>query len=507
MHPYRDAHSLPEAARRLWLGQQWVWALPVVMALLVRELPFAMVEKGAGAMVALAVLAVAYLHPGGALVTLAVFLPLQTLAFPWLWSSGAPAELLRPASSIKEILLLGVAGAALAERHRTGRRADAIDRVALLYLGLVTLYLLLPRLFSSIAPTELDIRLLGWRLNAGFVVAFLAARHAPIHPRTTRRLQQALVAVAALATVVAVWEKLDHAGYASWILNTVGFFQFRMDVLGDNPFNVYQTYTSFVSEPDRIGSLFMSFFDLADWMLLPFGLALAHAVRSRASARHLALLVAAGACIFLSGTRADAIAVVVMLAMALRPSRRPRHARSVSILVVALLLAAVVVVPALGTSRLGGNDKAAKSSEQHRNELNFGLFLIELRPLGLGLGYNPDTADRALLDEDSSGAVTVDNSYLQVGVELGVTTMVVFVALLGLVVRRLGTLEDLTPFGEGVRLAFVGVLVAGIFHHVFVTYAMPWLLWALAGLVLRPPRDPDGSELPRPRAALERTPA
>ncbi|MEQ1788541.1 MAG: O-antigen ligase family protein, partial [Acidimicrobiales bacterium] len=503
MHPTRDLQTLPELARRVWLGQRWIWAVPVLMGLLVRELPPPLVEKGAGAMVAVALLALAYLRPGGALVVLAVFLPLQTLAFPWLWSRGVPAEILRPGSALKEVLLLGVAAAALAERHRTGRRADRIDRLALVYLGFVTLYLLFPRLFSSIAPTDLDIRLLGWRLNAGFVVAFLAARHARIHPKTTARMQQAIIGVTLVATAVALWAKVDYDGFASWVLNTVRYFQFRIDVLSDDPFGVYRVYASFVTESHRIGSIFMSFFDLPDWMLVPFGLALAHMVRSGARTRDLVVLLASGTCIFLSGTRADAIAALVMLALALRPSRKPRHARSVSILVVGLLLAAVVVVPALGSSRLAGDDATAKSSDQHRNELNFGLFLIELRPLGLGLGYNPDTADLLLEDEDHAGALTVDNSYLQVGVELGIAVMLAFLALVATIVRRLGTLEGLDPTGEGIRLAFIGVLIAGMFHHVFVTFAMPWTLWALAGLILRP-RDavPDPPESGRASTAL-----
>jgi hypothetical protein len=37
-----------------------------------------------------------------------------------------------------------------------------------------------------------------------------------------------------------------------------------------------------------------------------------------------------------------------------------------------------------------------------------------------------------------------------------------------------------------VRLAFLAIFVAGMYHHVFLSFPVPWILWAAVGLALRP---------------------
>jgi hypothetical protein len=111
-----------------------------------------------------------------------------------------------------------------------------------------------------------------------------------------------------------------------------------------------------------------------------------------------------------------------------------------------------------------------------------------------------------------------DNSLIQVGVELGIGMLVLFLAVLGFVLWGLTRAARAGPAGRGrlspatlaggARLALVGLLVTGQFHHVFQTFSTTWPLWAFAGLgmrdvFLRAPR----SARTRPALAPAATPA
>jgi hypothetical protein len=38
-------------------------------------------------------------------------------------------------------------------------------------------------------------------------------------------------------------------------------------------------------------------------------------------------------------------------------------------------------------------------------------------------------------------------------------------------------------------LALLGIVMAGMYHHVFLNFALPWTLWATAGLALKWPNQ------------------
>jgi hypothetical protein len=57
-------------------------------------------------------------------------------------------------------------------------------------------------------------------------------------------------------------------------------------------------------------------------------------------------------------------------------------------------------------------------------------------------------------------------------------------------------------FAGGVRLAFLGIFIAGMYHQVFLSFPVAWMLWAAVGLVLRPRDEPGAEGTPVARGSI-----
>jgi O-antigen ligase len=122
------------------------------------------------------------------------------------------------------------------------------------------------------------------------------------------------------------------------------------------------------------------------------------------------------------------------------------------------------------------------------------LRILAERPLlGAGLGMNV----LALNDERGSSWTAVHNVYLQLGVELGLPGLALFVALLAASIRtarraqreaRRAGRSDLFHLSEGIEVALWGFALSGLFYPV----AYHFYFYLVAGLAaaagtLRPP--------------------
>jgi hypothetical protein len=177
--------------------------------------------------------------------------------------------------------------------------------------------------------------------------------------------------------------------------------------------------------------------------------------------------------------------------VALWPTRnRPVAARLR--LLAAIVVAAAVIVPSLGGTRFVNAQGGAKSNQGHVSEFSGGLSQLARTPLGLGIGNAAGVGDRFVLGATNQGGFTVDNAILQVGDELGVQALLPWLALMVLTWLALGRAARRDDaFAGGVRLAFLGIFIAGMYHQVFLSFPVAWILWAAVGLALRPRDDPD----------------
>jgi hypothetical protein len=103
--------------------------------------------------------------------------------------------------------------------------------------------------------------------------------------------------------------------------------------------------------------------------------------------------------------------------------------------------------------------------------------------MGRGLGTQPGVGDRFRVQT----GLTSENAYLQVGNELGILTMMVFIAMVLMTIRRLKHATALDPSSSltsAVRSAAIGYAIGGLFLHVWIYLPVSITLWSLAGVVI-----------------------
>ncbi len=468
-----------------------LWFIPVGVAAAVSLAPETALARAIGA--ALAVLLFVFLvnRPGATLIALVIFLPFQTLLFGLLLAWGVPRSIVGPANGLKELMALAILVAGLRQIRDTGRRMDRIDIALLLYVGVVTIYLMVPDLFSSIAPTQWEVRLLAWRNDVGYPLLFFAARHAPIRPQFKNWFMQVILAMGAFVASVGLYQRLDPVAYQNFVLNTAHIPTYFSEILGFTPTAIVQTLVLITNlHPLHVSSVFLSPYDMGDYLVLVVAVASVGISQNYRSAVNYGVLALAIGALFFSRSRSDALAAVIVLVLvALPTSRGPVEGRWR--LIATIVLAAALIVPALGGSRFLGHQGGNASSTGHVTEVKNGLTIIRIFPLGLGLGDQPGVSKRFVTSGTFiNGGDISDNLITQVGDELGVQALIPWLAMMGIVLlelRRRAGRGDV--FAACIGFGLLGVVIAGLFHHVFLTSPGPWTLWGGAGLALSVHQD------------------
>jgi hypothetical protein len=423
---------------------------------------------------------------------------LQTIGFGFLLRLHVPSQILRPAGGIKELLGVGILVSALHSLH-VGRarldktsQLDAIDKALLAYVAVVTFYLIFPHLFTVFpVPNRWSVRLLAWRADCGYELLFFAVRHAPIPGAARQRFVKALIAMSSLTVVMGLYQWVQPVAWSHLVLVVGRQVQYQITVLGNDVPIVARNLGYLINRnPLRISSIFISPFDMADFLLIALAIAIERIVRDYRARWNYVLCAGILAALFASRVRADALAAVIVAVVALIPTpNRPITARLR--LLAAILVASAVVIPSLGGTRFVNAEGGAKSNQGHITEITSGFNELIHDPLGIGIGNVAGVGDRFVLANNRQGGFTVDNAVLQVGDELGIQALVPWLVLMVLTWRALGrAARRADPFAGGIRLAFLAIFIAGMYHHVFLSFPVAWMLWAAIGLALRRHADP-----------------
>ena len=107
------------------------------------------------------------------------------------------------------------------------------------------------------------------------------------------------------------------------------------------------------------------------------------------------------------------------------------------------------------------------------------VLAINLQPEGRG----PGTAGLASIKNDKQGTTLNENYYLQIGEEVGVLGLLLFLAILVIVARRLYWLRE-SELAVGLLAAFIGLAFTNFLVHIWSNEAVAYTWWGLAGLML-----------------------
>lgn len=465
----------------------------------------------AGVIVVGALVLLSSRRPHWAIVGIVAWVPLQLPVLAYLFKLGAPATAVRYMGYLKEFWAVSLLLAVLAgpEKVRSHRRFDVLDWIALGFIGLSLAYLLIPFVApGSLGGQSFQVRLNAWRAEALFVVVFFLARQLVYPEVWVRRVRSTLFVVASVLAGFAVWERLATSAYRHFITVTLDYPGFSTSVLKGSAsaglFGLTQVGNSSVL---RVGSLLNSPLTLGFFMIIPFGLGLERLAARRLSG--LALIAAVGSmtAIALTLTRSALLAagVASILAVGFANRRSPGRLR----LLIGVLTAAVVLIPAAGHSsikhRFEGvfNGAQTDDTQQHISASRDAANFIVSHPAGGGLGTNTGTALRF----NTGISVTAEDSYLETGAELGLAAMVLLIAcVLTLLVQLRGRSKvggTQSELAAGAWLAGCGLAVGGCFLQTWLEIPTALVFWAIAGMTLGGVSD-IGSLVPVARRANRR---
>jgi len=209
-----------------------VWLIPVVVLVLSVGLSQKKTLDVAGGCIAILLLVFFVNRPGVAFITLIIFLPFEELGFSLLYAEHFPGSILRPATSLKELLVIAILISGLRAIRDTRRKLDRIDVALLLYFGFTTAYLIFPHLFSSYAPEQWSQRLLAYRADVGYVLIFFGARHAPIDWRFKERILMVIMGLGGVIAGIGLYQYLSPTGYSNFVENTAHVPNYLIHVEG-----------------------------------------------------------------------------------------------------------------------------------------------------------------------------------------------------------------------------------------------------------------------------------
>jgi len=409
-----------------------------------------------------------------------------------IFALGMPAPIVQTLGLWKELVVASLVIGTVAHQRGRAWRPDRLDLAALAYVGAVVLYYLAPHLFAQAGSGVLasSVRNIALRTDILFALLFVAVRNSDIDGAELDRIAVTVFAVGTVVAGIGIFEFLFPSVWNSLAVDTFRTQIYQAVVL-HSPVNLSDVRVhgqvggrSIV----RIGSTLLSPITLGPFLVLPFALGVERISRHRSTPRvYLAVGVVATA-LLLTQTRSAVIGALVICVIAVRPA--PGQSTT-SRLRFGLLLAAAAVLafPVATSSGLSARTTTAiagkeSSAQDHITSFRVGVQTLVHHPLGQGLGTSPGIAQRF----DLGGRVTSENYYLQVGDELGMHTMLAFVALTVLLLRRLkqAAHRPAPPFdtASAVRAAAVALAIGAFLLHIWQDFSVALTFWAIAGAAL-----------------------
>jgi hypothetical protein len=446
-------------------------------------------------LIAIAVIILVVRAPVWAAAVMIIYVPLQQTLLASLYALGAPSPLLRGAGFYKEAVITGLVLHVVLLPASRRRRATAVDRIGVAFVALVLFYFAAPAiLHGSFGGQPTFTRLYAVRVNILFVVAFLALRRIPVTGPELRRLESAVLFVGAVIALGGLWEVVARGNYNHVLTHVIRQPAFVQNVLDAN---IQQGTVLIDGTVDggstfvRNGSLILDATTLGFFLVTPLLVGLRRIIAE--GPRRYTVLVTTGCLVVLLATitRSAILGAGIGAVLLLSPSLRRGQRRAVgvtAVILAALLLAAPVVGSTTLTARVvGAITGTDQSSHEHTTATGHALHVALHQPLGLGLGADPASGEQ----QGSTNAVTAEDAYLQVSIELGWLGLVLFVGLYagGLRELRQRSRGGPPPVAAAVLAAGVGLAVGGLFLHVWLDFQTSLTFWPLAGAACALERD------------------
>lgn len=415
------------------------------------------------------------------------YIPFHIFLSTWVGSSFGILETTKVAKDV--VLLLGAVLAFIPSVTKPWFKQLLKDRLVQLILAYAALTVLL----AMVRPTDQDAEVLGLVYNTRFLLFFLYAVLLT-HLFDVKHLQKrAIQIVVASGVVVLLFGILQYTVLPSGALNHVGYRRANGVLpaffIDDKP--DLERVMSTLRDPNSLGS----------YILIISGLALA-ALRKlknpdikRAAKGVLALCVL---CLWFTFSRSAwlgfVLTVAVIAGVCLYSKKRIALKKSyVAIAAVVSLSLSIVLYAARDSYFIQNVVFHADSSTvlEDPNQLRVRFWQESAENIAANpLGEGPGTAGLASIKNDVQGTILNENYYLQIATETGLVGLALFVAIIGVCIKRLWKLRKST-IAIGLLAGLVGLTFTNILVHIWSNEAVAYTWWGLAGLVLFANRNSD----------------
>ncbi len=355
---------------------------------------------------------------------------------------------------------------------------------------LILLYGLVHTVYLALFSIDQDAELIGYVHNLRFLGVFLIAlmvqKYNPNAKQITRKIiLLTSIAVATFGLVqyfVLPDDFLEMFGYSA---ENGTFPVFYIDAKEG-----FERVHSTIKDPNSLGA----------FLLLPIALQAKRLLASR-SRRDAIITSAMVLCLLLTFSRSSLLGLIFMAASygALRYGSTLKSFLSSSR---GFLASGLLAVALIGGVLLVNSNDIVRNLVLHEDDVTtlesptdlrlelYTMFTTSLftNPEGNGVG----TAGLASIINDTQGTVLTENYFLQIGYEVGLFGLILFIAILGYIARLLlaGKEYDSALFALG------GVLVASMFLHTLTNPAVSIVLFIYLGLIyggaLEPPSNHSG---------------
>lgn len=382
--------------------------------------------------------------------------------------------------------------------------------------GLILVLLLLAGALLALGyPASLGQFALGFKYDFVPLVAFLVLRRVPWSEEFRAR---AIKIILWIGGIFAAYGILSFF-FPQQFFVALGYSDLHSLYVPGGPLAAFQQIGGEALR--RVQSTFSGPNQFGLWLLLPWIFALISFLL-RLDVRWLAYFLLVDTAIFLTFSRSAWIAAVVIgcIAIVQRVPKRARVGTAAGLggLIAVVLIGIALLFPSVFVRAASSRDHLLRPMEAIRT--------IMAHPLGLGLGTAGPASNRVSdpcvhLEIGANASWAADrpelcvfvgemqvqppisergcncpflpeNWYLQIGVELGIAGLILYLTLIVIVVGRALRVAKNLPLHTSVALAFLGVSIAGLFLHAWEDSAVAYTVWLLVSGVI-PFVDPKGT--------------
>lgn len=410
---------------------------------------------------------------------LLAYIPFHVLLSTWLGTSFGALTAAKIAKDV--IALAGFLLAAVAVSKMDLRRLAA-DKLMWLIGG----YGLLTIILAIMRPTEQDAEVLGVVYNLRFLVFFLYGLLVMSWQKDNLLLKKALKIILVAGLIVSLLGVFQYLLLPDAALQSVGYSKqngtpaaFFID---DKP-NLERVMST-LKDPNSLGS----------YLIIITALVAALALRAKEKLRqkYLIIILLCTVCLWLTFSRGAVLGLVLAIAAltALQPGSRKYLGKYKKVIAISLVTLLIVVTGGLTIFKdsyvvrnvIFHADEQTVLEDPNELRLRFwreSISGIADDPFGSG----PGTAGLASIRNQAQGTELNENYYLQIASEIGIAGLLLFIAIIAVLTKRLYGLREL-PIARGLLASLIGLLFTSLLIHTWSNEAIAYVWWGLAGLVV-----------------------